>query len=385
MDDPHRARDIQFDLVRYPALVQLWYHHNQMQLQWPALIVGTALLFLAYIIVSKASRILDVAAWGHDRELIFVVGLPMALTGVGLLVILHLMKRARLIMRIIEDQLIEMEQGRVDLTFSDINHPPGRSGARFIWYFMLVCLALPMLVFGILFSFGIVRFVAALIAVLFLIGGVKLVGSYSSLRDNSEAGAVDLSDRRLHSSTFHNAKIWLVNTVSLLRLFATLIFAWLALKHVSPILLSCLYSFAMVSDLIDGYLSRKLKAETYFGKVLDLVADKSLTIVSLLYAATCGIDLFPLAVIATRDIIMIGMRLVSVERAQLLPTNRIVGGIMALLIWGNTLVLVYARTGEWVRVANVIYWACAFICVVNLAARVYVSAGRIRVASSRQC
>ena len=54
----------------------------------------------------------------------------------------------------------------------------------------------------------------------------------------------------------------------------------------------------MCTDLIDGYLARRLEAETYLGKVVDLISDKSMTIVSLLYAAARGISIFPLALIA---------------------------------------------------------------------------------------
>ena len=376
MDDPQKANNSQFDLIRYPALIQVWYHHNQMQLQWPAVIVGTVLLFLAYIIVAKASKVLDVSAWGHDNELTFVVGIPMALTGIALLIVLHLMKRARLIMGIIEDQLIDMEKGQVQLTFKAINHPPGRSGAKFIWYFMLMCQALPMLTFGLVFSLGIVRSVISLLVVLVLVIGVKLTTKDSSKDSNAVDGLLQPLPQR-------NSRIWLVQTISLCRLLAALVFAWLAFKDVSRTLLSCFYGAAMLSDLIDGYVSRKLHAETYFGQVLDLVADKSLTVVSLLFAAACGVDLLPLALIATRDIIMIGMRSITARGKRLLPTSRIFGGSMALFIWGNTLLLLHARAaGQSITVINVIYWACALILAVNFVARVYVSTLSIREAST---
>jgi len=174
-------------------------------------------------------------------------------------------------------------------------------------------------------------------------------------------------------------RICLIQSVSLYRLLATIIFAAVAFKGTPHSLVICLYASAMVSDLLDGYLSRKLQAETSFGKVMDLVADKSLTIISLLYAASRGLDILPLALIAMRDIVMIGMRLVVVDRKQLLPTNRVLGGLMALLLWGNTLVLVGA--GEIpgvVRFANDIYWGCAVIFTVNLVARLYASAARIK-------
>jgi phosphatidylglycerophosphate synthase len=179
-----------------------------------------------------------------------------------------------------------------------------------------------------------------------------------------------------------NRRVWLVQSISIARLCATLVFAALASKDVSVALLSWIYVLAVASDILDGYASRKLKAETDFGRIMDLVADKALTIVSMIYAGSRGIDLLPIALIASRDIIMIGMRLVTVGGAQLLPTNRIFGGIMALLLWGNTLFLISAKPeGHLLQVANGIYWTCAMIFVANLLARLYASGPRIKAAS----
>jgi phosphatidylglycerophosphate synthase len=99
----------------------------------------------------------------------------------------------------------------------------------------------------------------------------------------------------------------------LLRLVAGLLFASLAFQGVPLGLLAMLYLGAMLSDLLDGLLARRLHVESFVGRILDLVSDKSLTIVSLLYAAARGISMLPLAMIATREIIMIGLRLVTVE------------------------------------------------------------------------
>lgn len=186
---------------------------------------------------------------------------------------------------------------------------------------------------------------------------------------------------RLEVARWLSARIWLVQSISLFRIFAILIFASLVFSAVPRTLLVCLYAFAMVTDLLDGYLARKLDVATYFGKVMDLVADKSLTIVSLLYAAERGVNLLPLALIATRDIVMIGMRLVNVEGKQLLPTNRVFGGVMASVLGANTLVLVYTQPVGLSKITNIVYWACSWIFVVNLLARLRASVPRIKTAS----
>jgi phosphatidylglycerophosphate synthase len=181
-----------------------------------------------------------------------------------------------------------------------------------------------------------------------------------------------------------STRLWLVESISLARLIAALLFASLAFQDVPITLLAALYALAMCSDLIDGYLARRLNAETYFGKIMDLVSDKSLTVVSLLYAAARGIDLTPLSLIATREIVVLGARLIVVNGSQLLPTNRLLGGIMALLLWGNTFFLLLTPTGEKIdRAINIIYWVCALVFTVNLVARVYVSGSRLKASVTK--
>ena len=192
----------------------------------------------------------------------------------------------------------------------------------------------------------------------------------------------ELPHKKLFRATTRLNTIWLVQSISLFRIFAILLFASLAFSEVPRLLLVCLYVFAMASDLLDGYVARKLDVATYFGKVLDLVADKSLTVIALLYAAERGIDLLPLAVIAMRDVVMIGMRLVTLEGKQLLPTNRVFGGVMASLIGASTLVLVNAQSVGMIKISNILYWVCALVFAINLLMRLHRSAPRIVLVST---
>jgi phosphatidylglycerophosphate synthase len=178
--------------------------------------------------------------------------------------------------------------------------------------------------------------------------------------------------------------VWLVDSISLFRLVAALLFASLAFQNISLMIVLILYAVAILSDLVDGYLARRFGAETYFGKVIDLVSDKSLTIVSLLYAAERGINLLPLAMIAVRDIVMIGARLIVIDGNQLLPTNKVLGGIMALLLWGNTLFLISTSDSKLIRVAEWVYWICAVAFLLNLLMRIYSSASRIKASSMQE-
>jgi phosphatidylglycerophosphate synthase len=173
--------------------------------------------------------------------------------------------------------------------------------------------------------------------------------------------------------------ICLVEAVSVSRLLAALLFASIALQPFPLLLICSVYIAAAISDLLDGYLARRLDAATTVGRVIDLISDKSLTVVSLLYAAARGIDLLPLAIIAAREVIVLGMRIITVNGKQVLPTSRLFGGLMALCLWGNTFVLtILGSKEESFAFINLIYWLCAAIFVLNLIARFAVNRHQIK-------
>ena len=170
-------------------------------------------------------------------------------------------------------------------------------------------------------------------------------------------------DVMVHLST----RLWVLQCVSFARLVAALVFACLAFQDVPRLILGTIYLFAMISDLVDGFLARKLNCQTFLGTIVDLISDKCLTVVSLLYAAEREIHLFPLSLIGVREIIVLGLRAIIVDGVPLLPTNRFFGGIMAAILWGNTLLLVFSVPGSHhFSVAQSIYTACAVSFLFNM-------------------
>jgi CDP-diacylglycerol---glycerol-3-phosphate 3-phosphatidyltransferase len=177
-------------------------------------------------------------------------------------------------------------------------------------------------------------------------------------------------------------RFWLATSLSLFRLVGSLIFASLAFQGISPWTIASIYGVAAVSDLIDGQVARRLHADTLFGRVLDVVGDKSLTIVSLLYASARGVDIRPLAVIAVREVVMLGARLVVVDGRPLLPTSRVFGGALALALWGTTFVLIVDERNELGPVIVLAYWLWAVAMAGNLVVRVFVSRAKFTVSAS---
>lgn len=72
-----------------------------------------------------------------------------------------------------------------------------------------------------------------------------------------------------------------------------------------------LFALASFTDMLDGYLARKLKQESHFGKFLDPVADKLLVAVALVLLVGANGTAFlaiPAAIIVCREIIVSALR-----------------------------------------------------------------------------
>src|SRR6185503_10306216 len=158
----------------------------------------------------------------------------------------------------------------------------------------------------------------------------------------------------------------------------SIVFACLAFQ-VSPILLTCIYVATAASDSLDGVLSRRLGATSYFGRVLDLISDKSLTTVSLLYAAARGVMLLPLAAVAARDVLVLGARLILVGGTPLLATSRTFGSFLALCVWGATLMLInVSEDSSTMRAVEAVYSLAGLAASANVVVRLYRARATIR-------
>lgn len=95
-----------------------------------------------------------------------------------------------------------------------------------------------------------------------------------------------------------------------------------------------MYTYAGVTDFLDGYLARAWKQQSAFGKFLDPIADK-LLISSLLLTLVGvdrlnGVDILPAAVILCREILVSGLR-------EFLAQVRISVPVTQLAKWKTTI------------------------------------------------
>ena len=106
-----------------------------------------------------------------------------------------------------------------------------------------------------------------------------------------------------------------------------------------------------LSDLLDGYLARKHKIVTNFGKLIDPMADKILVAAALIFLIGKGVDAWMVFLIITREFIVTTLRLAAQSQGKTIAaspwgkakTLSQVVAIVAVLIshsWAWTLMLI---------------------------------------------
>ena len=106
----------------------------------------------------------------------------------------------------------------------------------------------------------------------------------------------------------------------------------------SNILATVLFCIAAFTDFLDGYLARKNKIVTDFGKLLDPVADKLLVLSTLIMLVDCRLMIaWPVILILAREFSVDGLRLIAASKGQVIAAGKL-GKIktcsqIALILW----------------------------------------------------
>lgn len=122
----------------------------------------------------------------------------------------------------------------------------------------------------------------------------------------------------------------LANQLTMVR-FGLALATFGALMHASPYahaLAFTLFTLAMVTDWVDGYVARTTHSISPFGKVADPIADKVLVIGALvgLSRLHAGVPLWAVFLIMARELLMGGVRMLTISQQ---------GRILAAERWGK--------------------------------------------------
>jgi CDP-diacylglycerol--glycerol-3-phosphate 3-phosphatidyltransferase len=84
---------------------------------------------------------------------------------------------------------------------------------------------------------------------------------------------------------------------------------------IGQLIILALFIIGSLSDFLDGYIARKRQQVTTFGKFLDPIADKILTITALLYLVKLDmIEVWIVLIIILREFIVSGIRLITAKK-----------------------------------------------------------------------
>jgi CDP-diacylglycerol--glycerol-3-phosphate 3-phosphatidyltransferase len=173
----------------------------------------------------------------------------------------------------------------------------------------------------------------------------------------------------------------LPNALTILRILLVPVFAFAFMVpgETGRLLAFGIFCLAGISDVLDGFAARKLRASSEFGRMLDPIADKILVGIALMMLVAPprnllnGIQLIPALVILAREILVSGLRefLASVSVSvpvtrvakfktvlQMISIGAMILGPSAQKIWPPAIDVAYALL--WTAAALTVYTGLAY-------------------------
>jgi cardiolipin synthase (CMP-forming) len=159
------------------------------------------------------------------------------------------------------------------------------------------------------------------------------------------------------------------NTLSFIRLLLV-IPVWLAYKYFDEITAGYIVGgigiFAAITDILDGYLARKLNQVTEFGKIIDPLADKVLIVFVVLNLFFLGkIPPYYFYLIVGRDLlILIGGLILSKKIGKVLPSDYM--GKATVLAISFTLLMILLNVDSQSPIYLILYYSSIVLIFVSL-------------------
>jgi CDP-diacylglycerol--glycerol-3-phosphate 3-phosphatidyltransferase len=168
----------------------------------------------------------------------------------------------------------------------------------------------------------------------------------------------------------------LPNTLTLVRMFLVPLFVVVLLTEfegprvlgVSKELLGAgIFALASITDWLDGYLARRRRQITWFGQVMDPIADKLLT--SAAFISLVQLDLvaaWMVALVIGREIVITGLRSLAHTKGITIVASPLGKGKMASQVTAILLLLVGAGPLPWLApVGQAAMWVVMGMAVVS--------------------
>lgn len=179
----------------------------------------------------------------------------------------------------------------------------------------------------------------------------------------------------------------LPNRLTLLRVAMIPVFVvfmlWDSLAY-SNVIAVVVFILACMTDFLDGYLARKWKLITNFGKFMDPLADKVLVCAAMICFvadASCPMPAWVVIVIIGREFIISGFRLIAAERGVVIAASywakvkTTVQMIMSIALIFNF------QTPEFILVEYVLIYAALAMTIISLVEYLYKNRDVLKEAS----
>ena len=89
-----------------------------------------------------------------------------------------------------------------------------------------------------------------------------------------------------------------------------------------PVASAIVFALAAITDFLDGYIARKQKIVTVFGKFADPVADKVLVLTAMIFLCAQGrLPAWAVSIVAARELMVDGLRLVSAGKGNVIAAG----------------------------------------------------------------
>lgn len=158
-------------------------------------------------------------------------------------------------------------------------------------------------------------------------------------------------------------RVLLIPIVLFLLYLSELKFEFLA-QHKNQLTISAgwIFALASITDFFDGYIARKKNIVTVFGSFLDPIADKFLTVSSLIMLQSIGrVEAIVVIVLVLREMYMTSLRLLAIGEQVSVPVNQMGKWKTATQMLGIPLVM---ANQSWLSIpfpiigSSLIYIAC---------------------------
>jgi CDP-diacylglycerol--glycerol-3-phosphate 3-phosphatidyltransferase len=115
------------------------------------------------------------------------------------------------------------------------------------------------------------------------------------------------------------------NLLTVFRILLVPVLAALLLSEISigDALAAAVFVLASLTDVLDGWMARRSKTETNFGRLMDPLADKLLVTAALVSLVSLGrLEAWVAMVIIARELAVTGLRQLAIEQGHVLPASQ---------------------------------------------------------------